>query len=311
MRDMLLIGQMVADVVVRPVDAFPRDGVCLMTDEAGVFPGGCTLNTALTMAKLGMRPQLVGKVGQDLLGTFLLDQIRAAGLETRWIVRGSKTSTAIVMVSSRGERCFYYARGGTESLCLDDVDLGLLDSAGRMHISGVMKLEKLEIAHLLRRVREAGAITSMDVDYDPTGRWLEIVRPYLEYVDFFLPSLDEAERITEKRTPREMADFLLERGVGTVVIKMGEKGCYLRTPDEEHRMPAYQVEVVDATGAGDAFVGGFLTGLLKGWDLERCAELANACGALAVSALGATTGVRSLEETIAWMADHRSDTFSE
>ena len=305
MNDILLIGQLVADVVVRPVDAFPRDGVCLMTDDVGVFPGGCTLNTALTMTKLGVRPQLMGKVGEDLLGTFLLDRVRAAGLETDRIVRGPKTSTAIVMVSSSGERCFYYARGGTESLCLGDIDLGLLDSAGRVHLSGVMKLEKLDIAGLLRRARGAGAITSMDVDYDPTGRWLEIVRPYLEYVDFFLPSLDEAERITEKRAPREMADFLLKRGVGTVAIKMGERGCYLRTADAEWHVPAYPVEVVDATGAGDAFVGGFLTGLLKGWDLERCADLANACGALAVGALGATTGIRSLEETLAWMDGHR------
>jgi len=305
MNDILLIGQIVADVVVRPVDAFPRDGVCLMTDEVGVFPGGCTLNTALTMAKLGIRPRLMGKVGTDLMGTFLLDRIRAAGLDTEGIVRAEKTSTAIVMVSSSGERCFYYARGGTESLCLDDIDLGQLDTAGRVHLSGVMKLEQLDIAGLLRRAREAGAITSMDVDYDSTGRWLETIHPYLEYVDFFLPSQDEAERITGERTPREMAEFLLNRGVGTAVIKRAEKGCYLRTPEEELSVPAYDAEPVDTTGAGDAFVGGFLAGLLKGWGLERCAELANACGACAVSELGATTGIRDLEETLAWMDEHR------
>ena len=303
MNDILLIGQIVADVVVRPVDAFPRDGVCLMTDEVGIFPGGCTLNTALTMAKLGVRPRLMGKVGTDLMGTFLLDRIRAAELGTEGIVRTEKSSTAIVMVSSAGERCFYYARGGTETLHLDDIDLEQLDTVGRVHLSGVMKLEQLDIVHLLRRARDAGAITSMDVDYDSSGRWLETVAPYLEHLDLFLPSQDEAERITGERGHREMADFLLNRGVGTVVIKRAEKGCYLRTPDEELTIPAYNVEPVDTTGAGDAFVGGFLTGLLKGWELKRCAELANACGACAVSALGATTGVRSLEETLAMIAE--------
>ena len=230
---------------------------------------------------------------------------RAAGSRRERILRTEKSSTAIVMVSSAGERCFYYARGGTETLCLDDIDLGQLDTAGRVHLSGVMKLEQLDIAHLLRRARNAGAITSMDVDYDSSGRWLETVAPYLEHLDLFLPSQDEAERITGERGHREMAGFLLSRGVGTVVIKRAEKGCYLRTSEAELTIPAYNVEPVDTTGAGDAFVGGFLTGLLRGWGLKRCAELANACGACAVSALGATTGVRNLEETLAWMEDHR------
>ena len=301
MSEFVLVGQMVADIVIRPVDTFPRGGVCEMVEQIGVFPGGCTLNTALTMAKLGIKPVLVGKVGNDPLGRFLLDEVQAAGLNTDRIGREGTTSTAIVMVSSTGERSFYYTPGATATLSLDEVDLVPLESTERLHISGVMKLETLDMAALLRRAKGAGLTTSLDVDYDPTGRWLEVVQPYLPYVDLFLPSLDEARWITRKETPREMADFLRACGAGTVVIKMAEKGCYIRCAEEEITVPAYETQEIDATGAGDAFVGGFLVGLHQGWNLEESGRLGNACGALALRALGATTGIQDMEKTLQWM----------
>ncbi len=107
--------------------------------------------------------------------------------------------------------------------------------------------------------------------------------------------------IASRHAPPEVAQFLLDHGVGVVALKMGEEGCYLRSSDEEFQIPAYDVTAIDATGAGDAFVAGFLTGVVKGWDLKRTGHLANAVGALCVTAIGATTGVRSFEETLRFM----------
>src|SRR5262249_30295958 len=100
--------------------------------------------------------------------------------------------------------------------------------------------------------------------------------------------------------PEAIAQALLDGGARTVVLKMGESGCYVRTADAAFTVPAYRVDAVDALGAGDAFAAGFLAGLARGWDLEETARFACAVGAMCVTALGATTGVGSMEETLSF-----------
>jgi len=86
-----------------------------------------------------------------------------------------------------------------------------------------------------------------------------------------------------------------------VGLKLGEKGCYLKTGNEEFRLPAFKVKAVDLTGAGDSFIAGFLTGINKGFSIEKSGRLANAVGAMCISSLGATTGVKTLKETMEFM----------
>ncbi|PIW18179.1 MAG: hypothetical protein COW34_04435 [Armatimonadetes bacterium CG17_big_fil_post_rev_8_21_14_2_50_66_6] len=102
-----------------------------------------------------------------------------------------------------------------------------------------------------------------------------------------------------KTAPEDIAQVLLDHGVDTVGIKMGGEGCYVQNSTGSVRLPVCQVDALDATGAGDAFVAGFLTGVVKGWDLEATARFANAVGASCVTALGASAGIRSFEETMA------------
>jgi sugar/nucleoside kinase (ribokinase family) len=103
----------------------------------------------------------------------------------------------------------------------------------------------------------------------------------------------------------------MDHGVKTVCLKMGEEGCYVRTADQEIRVPAYSVDVVDGTGSGDAFVAGFLLGTLAGWDLEDVARMANAVGGMCVTAPGATTGLRGFEETIDFLVEQEGDRWRE
>jgi sugar/nucleoside kinase (ribokinase family) len=108
--------------------------------------------------------------------------------------------------------------------------------------------------------------------------------------------------ITGKHEPRDVAQVLMDHGVKTVGLKMGDQGCYIRSKDAEIRLPIYKVCAIDALGAGDAFAAGFLTGVVRGWDLERTGKFANATGAFCVTALGATTGIRdqkTIEDFIA------------
>jgi sugar/nucleoside kinase (ribokinase family) len=131
---------------------------------------------------------------------------------------------------------------------------------------------------------------------------MRLLGPCLPFVDYFVPSLAEAQALTGLDDPRAVGAALLDCGVKTVALKMAAEGCLVMTSggDAIH-MPAYKVDVVDATGAGDAFAAGFIAGVWQGWTLEQTARLANAVGALCVTGVGATGGVRSLSETLAFM----------
>jgi len=130
---------------------------------------------------------------------------------------------------------------------------------------------------------------------------MSILKDSLPHLDYFVPSLEEAKRIANREEPEEVAQVLIDHGVKTVGLKMGDEGCYLRSGNESVRLPALKVDAVDATGAGDAFAAGFLTGVVKGWDLEKTRRFANAVGACCVQAVGTTAGLKSFEETMKMM----------
>lgn len=295
----LLVGQAVADLVVRPVDRFPWREHTEIVEEVGLFPGGCTLNTALALRKLGFRPDLVVRVGGDALGEFLMEEIRRAGLSTNWVTMGGRTSVCLVLVGSDGKRSFLYAPRASEELLIEDVpeDLRRWDW---VHASGVMKAVHMDWAELFWRAKAWGAYTSVGVEYDPGGRWAERIRGFLPHLDYLFLNRFEGEQITGEREPEDMAEILRSWGVGAVLITLGRDGCYV-AGEEEGYVRGFEVEEVDGTGAGDAFVAGFLAARARGWELTGSARVANACGALAVGTVGATAGVRGWEETIRWM----------
>jgi sugar/nucleoside kinase (ribokinase family) len=123
------------------------------------------------------------------------------------------------------------------------------------------------------------------------------VEPALPHLDFFLPSVAEARKISGEEEPSRIAAFALARGVKALGLKLGDEGCYLRSRDVEVTIPPFQVVAQDATGAGDSWVAGFLTGILHGWDLAEVGRFANAVGAMCVTRIGATTGIGTIAET--------------
>ena len=296
-----------ADVVGRPVDGLPARGKLQLADQMQLHMGGCAASTGVGLARLGVSVGIIGKVGADGFGDFILSSLRTAGIDTSAIVRSMFTSTSatMVMVHSDGERSFIHYLGANAELSLADIDFDHVLSARIVHVGGsnlMPAFDGVPTAELLRRAREAGVLTSLDTAWDSQGRWLSLLSPCLQHLDYFVPSIEEARMITGQKEPQDVAAFLLDRGVGTVALKMGGDGCYVRGPQGELRIPAYEVPVVDALGAGDAFAAGFLAGLANGWDLEKTSLLASAVGACAVTALGATTGIRSMDETLAFMS---------
>jgi sugar/nucleoside kinase (ribokinase family) len=164
-------------------------------------------------------------------------------------------------------------------------------------------LDGMPLADLLRAASRSGAVTFLDTAWDDSGQWLQILEPTLPYVDYFLPSLAEVRAMTGCADPNEAAAELLKYGMRTVVVKLADQGCMLSmSTGESIHIPAFEVDSIDATGAGDCFNAGLIAGIYMGWSLEDSAHLANAMGALCVTEYGAAGGLRSLSEIQAFMA---------
>lgn len=316
-KPVVCLGILVADVVARPLRALPASGRLVLVDEMSLHTGGCAVNTATALARLAIPVEVIGKVGEDPFGDFLIAEMNSRGIGTCGVRRdrSAGTSATMVMVDPDGERRFIHYIGANAHLCLDDVDFDLLSKAAILHVGGSLVLPGMDgrpTAMLLQRARSGGIVTFLDTVWDDTGRWMELLAPALPFVDYFLPSLPEAQAMTGLSDADDVASKLLDYGIQTVALKMGEQGCLVKTARGDRiRLPAYQVETVDATGAGDAFVAGFIAGTYLGWSLEEICRLANAVGALCVTGVGASGGTRSIEETIDFMRKTPLRTLSE
>jgi sugar/nucleoside kinase (ribokinase family) len=294
------LGILVADTIVRPVDELPPPGSLGLVDDIALRSGGCAVNTATVLQRFGLHVAVAGKVGADAFGDFVLGLLDARGIDRRGVVRdaAAATSASVALVDSGGERTFLHVLGANGTLTMDELDPELLYSGRALHVGGALVMPGLDgepFAELLAEARSRGVLTSLDTVWDPTGRWSRL-EPCLPHLDLLVPSLAEAQAISGESSSEHAAEWLHDRGAAEVVLKLGAAGCYvhgvgpLAPPD---------VAAVDGTGAGDAFAAGLLYGRLAGWPLERAARFANAAGALATTAVGATEGVLGLEETLA------------
>ncbi len=308
MPDVTCVGILVADVVGRPIEALPGRGKLALVDRMELHSGGCAANTGIGLAKLGVETAILGKVGDDGFGDFLVRRFETFGIDAGGVARDPETATAatMVLVHGDGERSFLHYLGANATFTLADVDFERVRRSKILHVAGALVMPKLDgepTAELLRQAKAAGVTTAFDTVWDARGRWMELVAPCLPYVDYLLPNYEEGRMLAGGRDdPAEIAQFLLDAGAKVVGLKLGERGSYIRAQDgTAFTVPALPVQAIDALGAGDAYVAGFLAGVVQGWDLERSARFATAVGACCVTALGATTGIRSFAETAAFL----------
>jgi sugar/nucleoside kinase (ribokinase family) len=303
MPDIVCLGQFTADVVVTPVSSLPKKGKAIFVDGISLHNGGCACNTAVSLGRLGVDTAVIGKVGRDTFGDFLIEVMSDANLDTSGIVRDCSvnTSATAVLISPDGERSFLHYSGANAKMSEEDVDYGLMEKARILHVAAaflVPGLDGVPMARVLEKARKMGVMTSLDTAWDAEGRWMQLLQPCLAHVDLFMPSLEEAQMLSGKKHPDKVAQFFLDYGIGTVLLKLGAEGCYVRTADEEFIVPAFKVEkVVDTLGAGDCHAAGFLAATAKGWEMRKACRFANAVGAACVSARG-TSGILPMQQII-------------
>jgi sugar/nucleoside kinase (ribokinase family) len=303
MPDVVCLGQFTTDVIVTHVESLPEKGKAIFVDDISLNNGGCACNTAVVLGKLGIDTAVIGKVGCDTFGDYLIKVMNDVGLDTSGIVRdySVNTSTTAVLVSPDGERSFLHYYGGNAKMSENDINYDIIKTAKILHVAAAFLVPGLDgepMARVLKKAQQMGVKTSLDTAWDAEGRWMQLLEPCLRYIDIFIPSIEEAQILSSKKNASEIAEVFMGYGINTVVLKLGSEGCYTRTLEGEFAVPAFKVEkVVDTLGAGDSFVAGFLAATVNGWNLRKACRLANAVGAACVSTTG-TSGIRPIKEIV-------------
>lgn len=284
----LVVGSINMDLVAR-TPRIPLPGENVFGKDFQMIPGGKGANQAVGVALLGCEVALSGRVGRDYFGEFLLRGLKERGVDTTYVEQDGKAATgiALILIDENGENGIVIATGANgrfseESAAklrktIDSVDLVLLQL--ELPLDSVVKI--IEIARSLGK--------EVVLDAGPSCR-----KPSSSFfsVNVLSPNKAEAEAlsgksITDLKTAVEVARYLLNRGPETVVLKLGSEGTLLVTQSQEQYFPAYKVNVVDTTAAGDAFSAALSVGIVEGKTLEEAVQFANAAGALAVTKLGA------------------------
>lgn len=289
-----VFGNATLDVICKTVDEVPRYE-SIAFEQVVVSPGGCGSNVALGLAAQKIPTMLIARVGQDDAGILVRSYWMRAGIDLSCLQLDPQKNTAVSvgLVDSQSQPRFIHTPGANGNLTAEDLDIDLLLQAGVkwLHIAGFFVLPGIlddRMPEKLRLARQAGLGVSLDVVRSPRMRHPEYVWPCLPHLDVFLCNLEESRMITGKNDPLEAANDLLLHGTKQAIVKLGAEGCLLAGPDEGmRRIPGMRVEVVDTTGAGDAFAAGLIAAILRGADLPEACQAANQAGAQNAACFGA------------------------
>ncbi|MEW5976227.1 MAG: sugar kinase [Acidobacteriota bacterium] len=309
--DVVCLGILVADIFADPVSSVPAPGQLGLTDRFLLGAGGCAANTAAGLSRLGQRAKVLGKVGNDLFGDLVLNDLRRLGVDPSSIVRSERHQTsATVIINVEGEdRRYLHCIGANADFSFEDIDCSVLDGARLLYVGGYMVMPKFKAADLtrvFRAARQRSLKTVLDVAIPPG---LVLSRSQLEEMladtDVFLPNNDEAAAMTGLDDPVAQANLFSELNPHCdVVITLGSRGALACREGEMIQAGTYAVKSVDESGAGDAFAAGYITGLLQGWELEKTVRFASAVGASCTRALGCTAGVFRFDEALTFIHEH-------
>jgi sugar/nucleoside kinase (ribokinase family) len=290
--------------------ALPRAGELVAVPEMALRIGGCAANVAVDLAKQEVATSVMGKVGRDIWGRFLKEELSGHGIDTSGVMETDafQTSQTLVLLCVGEDRRFVHSFGANKDLRAEDFNRERVASAKAFYLGGYLAMPGLEpgaTADLFRFCRERGVTTFLDVvtsgDFEPSGE-LEAVLPF---VDFFLPNDDEALLLTGRTDPAEQAQALIDLGCRTVVLTLGSRGTLVHDGTGLHRFGAFHVKAVDSSGSGDAFAAGFITAHLRGGTIEDWVRRGSALGASCVLKIGCTEGVFTRTQVEEFLASNR------
>ena len=306
--DVACLGILVADIFVQPVDCLPAAGELKVSERLLFSPGGCAANVANNLRRLNRSVGVLGKVGQDSLGAFVVSCLREKGVVTDHIQFGARPTSATVILNVCGEdRRYLHCIGANGEFSAADLKLEVLKSARLLYVGGYLAMPTFgpdDLVKVLRYAKNQGLTTVVDVVI-PSGtrNARAAVLPILPYTDYFLPNEDEARVLTGEDDVYQQAMTLARSNPGAVlVITRGAQGSIAWQGGKTIETPAFHMQAVDESGAGDAFAAGLILGVLERWPLARVLRFASAVGGSCTRELGCLAGVFGFEEAMTYLS---------
>lgn len=287
----LFVGELNPDLILRDYSAFPQLGQEVLVEDCTLTLGSATAICAVGMAKLGNPVRFAALLGRDQWGDFCLQALVNAGIDTSGVRRDAAVKTGItISITSAKDRAFVTYLGAMAIFHAAHLDSAVMDGCGHLHISSYFLQESLrpDCRALFAEAHRRGMTTSLDPGFDPTEKWDSGLRETLKEVDIFFPNEVELAGVGSSDDQIECLRRL-ENGRTLVVAKLGREGCMALEGGSPVQVPAFAVQPVDTTGAGDSFNAGFLHAWLRRRPLREAMRFGAACGALSTRAMGGTT----------------------
>ena len=302
--DIICVGMALVDSIIKGFDPNPvsASGYRAVSDTLSV--GGEAVNEAIAASKLGMRTAILCALGQDGAGALVKAELEKAGVDTRLIIDEPATPVTTMFVEEDGTRRSITNEAHRYNFHPEKYAFGFRNT-GAIILGSLFRapFDAPDIIYsVVSAAHDAGSVIIADTKL-PNFRKLGLadLAASLPMIDFITPNEDEAGYFTGKKDPEEMADVFLNFGVRNVIIKLGGKGCLLKNRKGTIRLPAYRIDAADATGAGDNFVAGFASEILRGSGIREALQFGNACGAICATAVGAGTALKDRKQVQDWM----------
>jgi len=254
-------------------------------------PGGSAANTAVGLAKLGLKVGFIGKVAEDREGKLLLKDFEDEEVDTNGIIVSKQGRSGVAMgyVDKKGDRALYVDPGVNDSLDFKEIDLAYAGDTDFLHLTSFVGDTTFQSQKELVRT-----LSDVKVSFDPgelyARKGLASLKPIIERSFVMFPNENEVKLLTGQSFEKG-SEILLDEGAKTVVVTLGRRGCYVTNSRQTHLVKPYEVKVVDTTGAGDAFCAGFLYGLIENKDLPECGRVGNFVASRCLQKTGAREGL--------------------
>ena len=298
------VGVHVLDTHVIGIESIPSGSDGQLVETIRVSAAGTAGGTGLVLSRLGAEVASYGAVGADPIATSLLALLAAEGVDVSGLVTKAdhQTSSSVIPVRPNGDRPAWHCIGANGAFTLDDLDLSLLEGSDFVHLGGPEFLGGDAAGELLAHARSLGATTSLDILAPGDPDMLAWVAAALTHTDYLLPNDEQVLGFTGASSLVEGCQALVSAGAGCVAATAGSRGAVVVTASEVIEVPAFQIDVVDTTGCGDAFSAGFLRGLSLGRSLRDSAVLGCATAAQVAQGLGTDAGSYDLAAVDAFVA---------
>lgn len=260
--------------------------------------GGSAANTVVGVARLGYHAGFIGKTGSDDEGKTLLQDFAKEGVDTSGIIVAKKGRSGKVMgfVDRNGQRALYIDPGVNDTIKPEEVNENYASHTNFLHLTSFAGNESFETQKQL----VDKLYGKVKVSFDPGALYARLgpakLKPIIDKTFLMMPNSGELKLLTGANDYKAGANCLIKQGVQVLAVKLGSRGCYVTDGKENHLVEPFKVNVVDTTGAGDAFDAGFLFGLLSGKSLSDCGRIGNFVASRCIMKMGARTSLPRLDD---------------